>query len=129
MQFRGKYGFLSNFYSCSVILDGVTYPSVENAYQAAKTVSKHDRERIRQCSPSAAKQLGRRVKMRPDFNRLAVMESLLRSKFSNPALAAQLKAVKGEIVEENTWGDRFWGVCGTGQNHLGRLLMAIRDSL
>ncbi len=36
---------------------------------------------------------------------------------------------EGEIVERNTWNDTFWGVCkGKGENHLGILLMEIRDS-
>ena len=34
------------------------------------------------------------------------------------------------LIEGNTWGDRFWGVCGgTGMNHLGRLLMEVREEL
>jgi predicted NAD-dependent protein-ADP-ribosyltransferase YbiA (DUF1768 family) len=35
-----------------------------------------------------------------------------------------------ELVEGNTWGDKFWGVCdGEGENHLGKLLMKIRAEL
>ena len=35
-----------------------------------------------------------------------------------------------EIIEENYWGDTFWGVCrGKGQNHLGKILMKVRDEL
>ena len=35
-----------------------------------------------------------------------------------------------ELVEDNWWGDKFWGVCnGEGENHLGKLLMKIRDEL
>lgn len=36
-EFRGLYGFLSNFWPSPVIWQGVLYPSVEHAYQAAKT--------------------------------------------------------------------------------------------
>lgn len=35
-SFRGNFRWLSNFWPCSVVLDGVVYPSVENAYQAVK---------------------------------------------------------------------------------------------
>lgn len=36
--------------------------------------------------------------------------------------------MKGDIVEHNTWNDTFWGVCnGTGENHLGEILMDLRD--
>ena len=35
-----------------------------------------------------------------------------------------------KIVEGNTWGDTFWGVCGgVGENHLGKVLMRIRAEL
>ena len=36
-RFDGEYRFLSNFWYARVSLDGVVYPYVENAYQAAKT--------------------------------------------------------------------------------------------
>ena len=35
-----------------------------------------------------------------------------------------------ELIEGNTWGDTFWGVdknTGQGENHLGRILMELRD--
>ena len=35
----GAHAFLSNFHPAPVVLDGVTYPSVEHAFQAAKTES------------------------------------------------------------------------------------------
>ena len=35
-----------------------------------------------------------------------------------------------KIVEGNTWGDVFWGVCnGVGENHLGEILMKVRQDL
>jgi len=34
---------------------------------------------------------------------------------------------EAELVEENTWGDRFWGRSrGVGKNMLGQLLTALR---
>lgn len=33
------------------------------------------------------------------------------------------------IIEVNNWGDTYWGVCnGIGDNHLGKILMKIRDN-
>jgi predicted NAD-dependent protein-ADP-ribosyltransferase YbiA (DUF1768 family) len=56
------------------------------------------------------------------------MYELLRIKFSDPELMKQLKQVQGEIVEDNYWGDTYWGVFkGQGTNVLGKLLMKIRD--
>ena len=36
--FFGNYSWLSNFYECSVWFEGGSYPSSENAYQAAKNI-------------------------------------------------------------------------------------------
>ena len=37
-EFQGKYRFLSNFYPCDIVYEGIQYPSTEHAYQAAKTL-------------------------------------------------------------------------------------------
>lgn len=134
-QFRGAYRWLSNFSPAEVVLDGVTYPTVEHAYQAAKTLDHSIRERIRQAdTPGRAKKAGRGLRScRPDWGqvRLEIMEHLLWQKFTRAPWRAQLLATgKRELVEGNWWGDQFWGVCeGRGENHLGQLLMRIRQEL
>jgi ribA/ribD-fused uncharacterized protein len=131
---HGPYRFLSNFAHTPFDLDGVTYGSVEHAYQAAKTDSSSARAAIVAIrSPADARLRGQTVLLRAgwDEQRLAVMARLLRAKFRDPRLAAALVATgTGQLVEENTWGDCFWGACdGRGDNHLGRLLMALRTEL
>lgn len=131
-SFTGEYKFLSNFYTCAVVLDGEKYWSVEHAYQAAKTLDLKARAEIRIADTFArAKRLGRRVTMRSDWHeiRLAVMEDLLRQKFSNPENHRRLLLTgHAQLVEGNSWHDHFWGVCeGRGENNLGKLLMKIRD--
>jgi N-glycosidase YbiA len=127
--------FLSNFYPAAVTLDGVTYPTVEHAYQAAKTFDLSDRQRILNCPPpNIAKKIGRKVKARSDWEqvKVEVMTDLVRQKFTDhPELKAQLLATgDATLVEGNWWGDRFWGVCnGEGQNYLGRILMDVRKEL
>lgn len=85
-------------------------------------------------TPGGAKRLGRMVPMRPEWEevKLAVMEDLIRQKF-RPGfrLAALLLRTKDAHIEEgNTWGDRFWGVCGgVGANNLGLILMRVRQDL
>jgi ribA/ribD-fused uncharacterized protein len=134
-RFRGKYSFLSNFYPADVVFEGVSYPTVEHAFQAAKTFLLHEREEIRNTTdPFLAKGLGRRVLLRADWDevRLSLMEILLRQKFAPHTFLAKRLLETGDalLVEENTWGDRFWGVCnGNGQNMLGRILMEIRKDL
>jgi ribA/ribD-fused uncharacterized protein len=110
MKFRGKYDFLSNFYPCSV----QGYPSVENAFQAAKCVVPEHQEQFKHCSPGQAKRLGRRVKIVPNWNavRVDVMRELVFDKFRNPELAERLvKTGSIDIVEDNLWHDNYWGRC------------------
>ncbi len=59
------------------------------------------------------------------------MAGLLVQKFQHPELAALLRATDdAELIEGNTWGDTFWGVCkGKGANNLGRMLMEIRSTI
>jgi ribA/ribD-fused uncharacterized protein len=133
-RFHGDHGWLSNFWPSPIELDGATYPTVEHAFQAAKTLDLEAREPIRQTtSPGQAKRLGRKVLLRPDWEQVKVeiMRGLLRKKFADPSLAALLRATGDrELIEGNTWNDRFWGVCrGAGKNWLGRLLMEIRSEL
>lgn len=133
-SFSGPYRFLSNFYPAVVRLDGVNYPSVEHAYQAAKTLDLALRQTIRQQdTPGRAKRMGATVTKRPGFyeDRVALMTMLVRQKFHHPELCDKLLATGDhELVEGNTWGDTFWGECrGVGENHLGRILMQVRTEL
>ncbi len=147
-SFQGSYRFLSNFWLCrvprGVPYNGINYPSVEHAYQAAKTRSKKERERVlwkdwrtglklRVTTPGEAKRAGQTVTLRKNWNRLRrpVMEKLLRRKFEDPQLAEMLLQTEDAVlIEGNNWGDTFWGVCnGVGENHQGKLLMKIRQEL
>lgn len=130
--FGGQYHWLSNFAECEVQYDGVFYPTVENAYVAAKTLDKDARKQFEKCSPGRAKRLGRYLVLRPDwdFVKVDIMRSLLLQKFNKPSYKALLLETEGRYIEEtNTWGDKFWGVDGTGKNMLGILIMQIRDIL
>lgn len=130
-RFFGQWRFLSNFYPVDVEYEGVKYSSVEAAYQAAKSLSPITRERIRKASsPGSAKSIGRRIKLRPDWEQIKmdVMRGLLEQKFSYASLRSMLLSTgDAELIEGNDWGDRFWGVyLEEGENHLGKLLMALR---
>lgn len=127
--FRGEYYFLSNFYLHTLDYDGLVYPSSENAYQASKTYPEY-RYKFINLSPGEAKYLGRRIAVREDFDRISSMYAILQVKFSDPVLLSKLIDTAPAILQEgNSWGDSYWGVCaGVGDNHLGNLLMKIRDS-
>jgi ribA/ribD-fused uncharacterized protein len=131
-RFEHDYRYLSNFWPAKVYYGVQSYTTIEHAYQAAKTKNVVFQNQIRLAeSPFMAKRLGRNVPIREDWEKikLEVMADLLWQKFiMKPEMRAKLVATgKREIIEGNTWGDRYWGMCeGTGENHLGRLLMALR---
>lgn len=133
-SFTGQYRFLSNFYPCEIRSDQI-YPSVEHAYQAFKTFDPAQRAEIANAlTPGQAKRLGQKVTLRKgwDEEKLMVMKQLLAEKFDVGSELAQRLLATGdaELVEGNTWGDKFWGVYnGQGYNHLGVLLMARRTEL
>ena len=133
-EFRGKYYFLSNFYRVSVTYEGLTYPSSEAAFQAAKCLNDEDKLVFTHLRPSLAKAIGKQINIRPDWDnvRLKCMFNICLNKFTqNQDLLYQLLDTKDYVlIEGNTWGDTFWGVCeGGGTNHLGRILMFIRTVL
>jgi ribA/ribD-fused uncharacterized protein len=139
-QFSGMFHFLSNFSPANVKLDGKEYRTTEHAFQAAKTFDEKEREKISKAkTPGEAKRMGRKVKLRPDWNsvRIGVMEDLLRQKFSRPHHKKWLLDTGSKaLVEGNTWHDNFWGNCTcsrcenkNGQNNLGMLLMKIRTDM
>jgi len=132
-SFSGDFRFLSNFFPCIVELDGIEYNSVENAYQAAKTLIVSERVPFRTITAGQSKRLGKTITKRDDWNKekLSVMSKLLVQKFNNPDLRKLLVATDPLDLEEgNTWHDTFWGVCnGIGENHLGKILMQIRNNI
>jgi ribA/ribD-fused uncharacterized protein len=111
-SFRGRYRFLSNFALATVLLDGVPYPTVEHAFQAAKTSSRRQRQEILAAdTPGRAKRLGRKVTLRDDWEeiKLKVMAGLVRQKFQDPILGQfLLETGDAELVEGNTWNDTDW---------------------
>lgn len=150
-NFSGRYGFLSNFYPSRILADdGITYPSVEHAFQAHKTNSLDARRVIAGLTtPGQAKRAGRRVTLRPDWEKIKVevMHDLLLKKFAPGSELAQKLLDTGDrcLIEGNSWGDTFWGMvqvkrttpwdgddavpCWEGENHLGQLLEKVREEL
>ena len=135
--FQVDYRFLSNFWAAPVF----GYPTTEHAFQEAKTLSKVERSRIRECqTPSQAKRLGKTVVMRPDWGEIKfeVMVKLNLEKFTkHPELRAKLLATgTKELVEGNAWHDNIWGDCccsrcadKPGRNQLGIAIMMVREEL
>lgn len=143
--FNGRWFFLSNFYSCIIYHQGLEYKSVESFYVAMKSdsdqiingkyyTSGDFREMTSKLdNPDLIKKIGQKVKLRKDWDskKLEYMNWAIREKFKDETLKELLLLTNDqEIIEENYWGDTFWGVCkGKGQNHLGKILMKVRDEL
>lgn len=132
--FRKYYFFLSNFFPCTVTYNGITYKSSEAAFQAQKTLDESIRAEFAEYDAQTSKDTGRALDIRPDWDdvKLQIMYEICKAKFTqNPVLANKLIATeKFELVEGNDWNDTFWGVCNDiGENHLGKILMRIRQEL
>lgn len=142
-RFVGKHEYLSNFWKSPVMLGHFRYLTVEHAFQAAKTRDPEARGEIcRAATPGAAKRLGRRVALRPDWEdvKIDIMRLLVTRKFTDHGDLHQRLLGTGDayLIEGNTWGDSFWGavrdsnVDGSpwrGWNQLGRILMDVRRQL
>lgn len=141
-QFTNDYAFLSNFFPSPLIWEGIEYPTVEHAFQAAKSNDPETRRAIAaKQTPSKAKRAGGARGIVADFDHAAwelkkvkVMHELVRLKFfQNRELGGRLLATGTRVLREgNTWGDTFWGVCqrtGQGRNELGKILEAVREEL
>lgn len=149
--FKDEYRFLSNFWYVKVRNnidnDGIIYPTVEHAYQAAKTLDITARVYISMLvTPKQAKQETNayirkgRIEQRSDWYQIneVIMLELLRFKFlKHPILGRKLRATGDHLlIEMNIWHDNHWGFCTCAlcyhqekQNRLGRLLMRVREEL
>lgn len=135
-SFKEEYSFLSNFYEAPIEYRGLYYLNNEAAFQAQKCVTEEEKRQFTQLPAGKAKRRGRQVQLREDWEEVKVsfMEEIVRAKFSqHPELAERLLATgKRKLLEGNTWHDTFWGVDiqnGKGENHLGEILMKIREEL
>jgi len=136
-EFQNEFRFLSNFFPCRIDWEGITYPSVEHAYQASKTLDQKERRQIANLpTPGKAKRAGQKLEIRPDWEevKIPVMESLVCQKFTRHSSLKRLLLATGdqEIQEGNTWKDTFCGVSlstGKSRNELGEILMRVRREL
>lgn len=141
--FDNKYSFLSNFYACQVEYEGITYPTSEHAFQAAKSLDPNIRKWIAAAfTPGQAKRRGRSIELRSDWEEIKdqVMLDIVREKFKNEDMRARLLMTIEEgydsFCEDNYWHDNYWGNCNCercknieGKNMLGKILMDIANEV
>ncbi len=140
-DFRGDYGFLSNFHQCPFEFKGLTYPNAEAAFQAQKCATEEAKIKYTVTkNPVVAKRMGKKETGFPsNWDEICydIMKDILTVKFSNPELREKLKATgNATLIEGNRWHDNRWGKCTCdrcknkeAKNWLGKILMEIRDTI
>jgi len=144
-QFRG----FENGYDAKIVVDGVTFPTVEHYYQLskAKFFGDADAEKKIMKTPSSksVKTYGKKVKNfdeeKWNERKVEAMRIGLRAKFSqHPELKDLLLSTKDRSIGEADPRDKYWSI-GTGadtakakdpskwpgKNMLGKLLTELRD--
>jgi len=137
ITFEGKWvkNWFSNMIECPITINDITYRSVENYYQAMKSLNVEEHKKIAVMTPSKSKYYTRSIKIREDW--INVKETFmfkgLWEKFNIPQWKEKLLNTGNDpIIEWNNWGDVYWGksiYTNKGENHLGVLLMEIREKL
>jgi len=133
-MFKGERRYLSNMFKVPIAFKGELFNSSEAIYMLFKNDSLEWRDFILTNDPKAIKVASREIEMSPDWDkrRIPSMKLALILKFSqHPELLRKLK-LENELIEWNTWGDRFWGidvVSGVGANNLGMLLKEVSEML
>lgn len=136
-RFEKEYSWLSNFTPCAIVLNGITYPSVEHAYMSAKS---DDVRWYLKCTdasirPGEIKKLSKHILVVKNWDaiKVEVMRECLKQKFSQEPFRTMLLETGDTYIQEgNFWGDTFWGVdlnSKMGENRLGKLIMEIREHL
>lgn len=132
--FSGDYRWLSNFAKLETPLKfrGIQFDTTEQLYQACKCKRTEQFVLFDGLTAAESKRFGRQVEMRSDWDkiRIPVMHRIQMIKYQQPKFKALLTQTAGRYIEEtNQHKDRFFGVYnGIGENHLGKIIMDIRDN-
>jgi N-glycosidase YbiA len=139
-KINNPYGCFSNFSPHSIEMAGANWATVEHYYQAQKFLGTPFEDlmvRIQTApTPEIAAQIGRNPEYQPhvdwDRRKRDVMYRAVSQKFRTHLSIQQIliETENAEIIEDSPV-DYFWG-CGSegnGTNHLGRILMEVRDRL
>ena len=134
------YGCFSNFSPHQISLHGQDWLTVEHYYQAHKFVGSVDRRLVAAiravATPQEAAELGRdpNHRIRDDWEsvKIQIMRQAVLTKFlAHSDIQAILLATGDRVIVEDSPRDYYWGCgCdGSGQNHLGKILMSVRTEI
>lgn len=141
--FRERLPLLSNMANVPMKVNGKEFTCVEAAFQSFKAVlAGEDVDRFVGINGFEAKRLGKTVNLKGtgtldiwESVKVDIMEQLLYIKVQDHRVKAMLmSATDDELVENNNWGDTFWGVvernnCLVGQNMLGKLWQSVKQKV
>ncbi len=134
------YGCFSNFSPHPIEIQGENWQTVEHYYQAQKFVGSVDEELatiIKTApTPEQAAALGRdcRRQLRSNWEQVKtqVMRKAVLQKFlTHHDIQTILLSTADLLIVEDSPNDYYWG-CGeakTGDNHLGKILMSVREEI
>lgn len=145
--FQSEHAWPSNFFPSPIEVEGITFPTVEHAYQFAKASRNKERQTAtlitRTKSPKDAKKRGHGVDTDSawDRDKIDIMRHLIDEKFhQHPAHAQKLMSTGQNNLIEATLHP-FWGARAvpssksikngtwTSTNMLGKILTEARDEL
>ena len=118
---------LSNFWSCTVTVDGVMGDSAEHIYQALKCSPRWQMAVLSADGAVNAMRMGRRLG-EPHADPQSVMRRIVHDKFTQNRALMELLLDTGdaELIEDNRGP---WGGRDGGSNWLGAILMELRDRI
>ena len=134
---KEKHGEFSNFADFGFEFQEKFYSTVEHFYQSQKFSDDDYSEKIRLAStPKIASELGksRNHKLKENWDEIKndLMFLGVKLKFeNNQEILETLIGTDDRLLIENSPYDKYWGIGqdGTGYNHLGTVLMRVREIL
>ena len=135
-----SYGCFSNFSLHPIQLEGTVWSTVEHYYQAQKFVGTENEGLIitiqNAKTPMEAATIGRdrTLKLRCDWEQVktqVMWQGVLTKFLTHTDIQKILLDTGDELIVEDSPIDYYWG-CGrekTGQNHLGKILMKVRQEI
>tara|TARA_R110002020_G_scaffold363849_1_gene576154 strand:- start:279 stop:671 length:393 start_codon:yes stop_codon:yes gene_type:complete len=120
LELKGSYKCLGNSHLSSIIVEGITYPSVEHAFHASKVSDRSVKFRISKASLAEVRNLLEDIWIRPNWNdvKYATLHQLVKLKFeSNKELAKVLTGTGTQLLG------------GKHDAELGSILMKVRSEI
>jgi predicted NAD-dependent protein-ADP-ribosyltransferase YbiA (DUF1768 family) len=128
--FTEQYKFLSSYFHFPFKYNGIEYNNVVCAFVAQSLSSDVQRKTVGKMLPAQAIATVKKYTTK-EFSveeQLDLMKEICRAKFSDKELKEKLLATEGELINETTWGNTFWGTNNDeGENHLGKILQELRE--